>query len=70
MSRRRYNKRINGAALEMIMRDVLDGMKGFTREACRDSETCHMEILGVEEAANPGPEQGNVVPFPGRKRWS
>ena len=65
MRNRLNNKRINGAALEMIMRDVLDGMTGFTHEACRGSETGRMEILAVEEAVNTAPDQANVIPFPG-----
>ena len=60
------NKRINGAALEMIMRDVLDGMTGFTRGACSGSETGRMEILAVEEAVNSTADRSNVIPFPGR----
>ena len=46
------NKRINGVALEMIMRDVLHGMNGFTTEVSSGSETGRMEILAVEEAEN------------------
>lgn len=61
------NKRINGAALEMIMRDVLDGMTGFTQEACSGSETGRMQILAVEEAVNSAPERVNVIPFPGHR---
>ena len=45
------SKRINGAALEMIMRDVLHGMHGFTNEVCRGSEMGRMEIIAVEEAS-------------------
>ena len=65
MRNRLNNKRINGSALEMIMRDVLNGMTGFTHEACSGSETGHMEILAVEEAVNTAPDQTNVIPFPG-----
>ena len=64
------SKRINGAALEMIMRDVLHGMHGFTTEVCSGSETGRMEILAVEEAVNTAPEQANVIPFPHRTRKS
>jgi len=65
------NKRINGNALEMIMRDVMHGMMGFTRETCRGSETAKMEILAVEEAENSAHRSATVIPFPGtctRKR--
>jgi len=57
-------KRINGVALELIMRDVLDGMQGFTSDACSGSETGRMEILAVEEAENTVAEQATVIPFP------
>jgi hypothetical protein len=62
------NKRINGAALEMIMRDVLDGMFDFTHQACRGSETARMEIIAVEKAVNssdPKPS-ANVIQFPAK----
>ena len=58
------NKRINGAALEMIMRDVLHGMDGFTNEVCSGSEMGRMEIVAVEEAENSPPEKATVIPFP------
>jgi hypothetical protein len=62
------SKRINGAALEMIMRDVLDGMFDFTRPTCCGSGTGKMEIIAVEKAVNGNgsdPRQaGIVIPFP------
>ena len=58
------SKRINGAALEMIMRDVLHGMQGFTTEVCSGSEAGRMEILAVEEAENSVLENATVIPFP------
>ncbi len=60
------SKRINGAALEMIMRDVLDGMFDFTRQACCGSKTAKMEILAVEKAVNSSaPKQpSTVIRFP------
>ena len=62
------SKRINGAALEMIMRDVLDGMFDFTHQACRGSAIGKMEIIGVEKAVNSGApkEAATVIPFPSR----
>ena len=65
MRNRLNNRRINGAALEMIMRDVLDGMTDFTQETCSGSETGRMEILAIEEAVNTAPKRINVIPFPG-----
>jgi len=60
------SKRINRTALEMIMRDVLDGMFDFTRQTCCGSETGNMEIIAVEKAVNSGiPKQpATVIPFP------
>lgn len=67
MRNRLNNKRINGSALEMIMRDVLEGMTDFTQEACSGSETGRMEILAVEQAVNTTPKRINVIPFPERR---
>ena len=59
------NKRINGNALELIMRDVMHGMLGFTHETCRGSETATMDIISVEEAENNEQQPpANVIPFP------
>jgi hypothetical protein len=58
------SKRINGAALEMIMRDVLQGMCGFTTEVCSGSETGRMDIVAVEEAENNAQEKATIIPFP------
>ena len=58
------SKRINGAALEMIMRDVLQGMSGFTTEVCSGSETGRMDIVAVEEAENSTLDKATVIPFP------
>jgi hypothetical protein len=62
------DKRIQGVALEMIMRDVLDGMVGFTHEACMGSMPCDMEILSVERPPRGSQRPAAVIPFPGRKR--
>ena len=58
------NKRINGDALEMIMRDVMHGMLGFTHETCRGSETAKLDILSVEEPENSEQPSATVIPFP------
>jgi len=58
------SKRINGTALEMIMRDVLHGMQGFTTEVCSGSEAGRMEILAVEDAENCVQANATVIPFP------
>jgi len=59
------SKRINGTALEMIMRDVLHGIHGFTNEVCRGSEASSMEILAIEKPANTDQTEAVVIPFPG-----
>lgn len=59
------SKRINGAALEMIMHDVLHGIHGFTSEVCSGSEAGKMEIIAVEEAEKNPREKARVIPFPG-----
>ena len=60
------SKKINGAALEMIMRDVMQGMLVFTHESCRGSETAKMEIVAVEEAENTTQHTATVIPFAGK----
>ena len=60
------NRRINGNALEMIMRDVMQGMLCFTGESCRGSESAKMDILAVEEAENTATQTAIVIPFPGK----
>ncbi len=66
MHNKQNSKRINGVALEMIMRDVLDGMFDFTYQACRGSETAKMEILAVEKAVNSSNAKpsATVIKFP------
>jgi len=64
------NRRINGIALEMIMRDVMQGMLCFTGESCRDSESGKMDIIAVEEAENTTTQTAIVIPFPGKSRSS
>jgi hypothetical protein len=64
------NRRINGNALEMIMRDVMQGMLCFTNENCRDSESAKMDILAVEEAENTATQTATVIPFPGKSKTS
>jgi hypothetical protein len=64
------NRRINGNALEMIMRDVMQGMLCFTHENCRDSESGKMDIIAVEEAENTATQTAIVIPFPGKSTTS
>ncbi len=54
------DKNINGAALEMIMHDVLNGMVDFTHDICAGSDAANMEIVAVEDRREPS----NILPFP------
>ena len=53
-------QRIDGAALESIMQDVLQGIREFTSEACLCGDTTGMEILAVEKPDNPG---ADIIPL-------
>ena len=64
MSEKLKGKRIEGAVLESIMRDVLDGMSGFTHDSCIDSESNDMEIISVERPRHPPRRRATVIPFP------
>lgn len=46
------------------MRDVLDGMRDFTRAASTGSQTDNMDILGIERAAGTPEHTARVIPFP------
>jgi hypothetical protein len=61
-------KRINGQALENIMRDVLDGMQEFTAGASADSVPGEMTILSVERPACQQTVEASVIPFPSRHK--
>ena len=56
-------KRINGAALESIMQDVLQGMQDFTSEVCINGDTADMEIIAVEKPEQPAANTAQVIPF-------
>ena len=61
-------KRINGCALELIMRDVLDGIRDFTREASTGSQTDGMDILGIDRAIGTSAGTARIIPFPANPR--
>jgi len=67
MQNRQHDRRINGAALEMIMQDVLTGMQDFTLDACTGCVTANMEILAVEAADSSVIRSAEVLPFPPRR---
>ncbi len=50
------------------MRDVMQGMLGFTHDTCRGSETANMDIVAVEEAENNAQPSATVIPFPGKNK--
>jgi hypothetical protein len=62
------DKRINGCALELIMRDVLDGMRDFTHAASTGSQTDAMDILGIDRAVNTPESKACIIPFPQNPR--
>ena len=60
-------KRINGVALENIMRDVLEGMQDFTCDTCVDSVTGELTVLSVEKpACRQSSPSALIIPFPTR----
>jgi hypothetical protein len=61
-------KRINGRALENIMRDVLDGMQDFTAGASADSVPGEMTILSVERPACQQTVEARIIAFPSRRK--
>jgi hypothetical protein len=67
MPKRLTSRRINGSALEQIMRDVLDGMQDVTRRAGTRGTTGELEISGIEKA--PAVQhQAAIIPFPGKRK--
>ena len=70
MQNRQQDRRINGAALEMIMQDVLRGMQDFTRDACCGCYAADLEILGVEDAGIAAARSALVLPFPALRNTS
>lgn len=58
------NTRINGAALESIMQDVLRGMQDFTCDACCSSDASGLEILSVEDPGDAARREAEILPFP------
>jgi hypothetical protein len=68
MPKRLTNKRINGSALEQIMRDVLDGMQDVTRRAGTRGHAGKLEILGIDKGPAVPRRQAAIIPFPGKRR--
>jgi hypothetical protein len=57
-------KQIKGAALELIMRDVLQGMTQYTEEVCAGCNATDLEIHAIE-AVGKGRlmSMNNILPF-------
>lgn len=67
MRKRLTGRRINGTALEQIMRDVLDGMQDVTRRAGTGCLTGKLEILSVERDTFVPDRPADIIPFPGKR---
>ncbi len=57
------NKRISGTTLELIMRDVLYGIKDDTFDASRNSPPGHLDILSVKKASPCKRLTAQIIPF-------
>ena len=64
----RLSQRINGSALEMIMKDVMQGIHEFTSETCCGCDAAPMEIIAVEAADCSGTHTASIIPFPAPPR--
>jgi hypothetical protein len=62
------DKRINGKALENIMRDVLEGMQDLTCDVSARSEPGEMTVLSVERPDCKQTPVARVIPFPESRR--
>lgn len=64
MSNKLNDKQIKGAALELIMRDVLQGITQYTEEVCAGCSAADMEIHLIEaDSKVPHTSMNNVLPF-------
>ena len=62
------DRRINGQALENIMRDVLEGMQDITCDVSAMSEPGVLTVLSVERPGCQQTPMASVIPFPIRRR--
>jgi propanediol dehydratase small subunit len=60
------DRRINGQALESIMRDVLQGMQDLTCDVSASSVAGEMTVLSVEKPACQQTPVARIIPFPTR----
>ena len=61
------DRRINGQALENIMRDVLGGVQDLTCDVSASSVQGEMRVLSVEKPACQQKPVARIIPFPTRK---
>lgn len=59
-------KRNHNDVLELVMRDVLAGMRGFTLGTSRNGPTGGLEIIGIERDRDTLPAAARIIPFPQR----
>ncbi len=62
------DRRINGQALESIMRDVLEGMQDLTCGVSAGSVAGEMTVLSVEKPAGQQTPMARIISFPIRDR--
>ena len=62
-------KEINNIALEVIMRDVLDGMADFIQDSSCGSQLGSLEIVAVE-SPDGQPSTAMILPFPAARKTS
>jgi hypothetical protein len=62
------DRRINGQALENIMRDVLEGMQDLTCDVSARSEPGVLTVLSVERPGCQQTPMASIIPFPTRRR--
>jgi hypothetical protein len=53
-----------GDVLDLIMRDVLAGIRGFTLGTCRKDPTGGEEISGIDRERKSQSPVASIIPFP------
>lgn len=62
MRKKSSNKRICGATLELIMRDVLYGIQAYTSDASQNSPSC-LDVLSVKREPANNQRTARIIPF-------
>ena len=60
------HRELGGYALEMIMRDVLEGLQEFTRKVNLECRSGRVEILGIENGHSKKMPSARILYFPRR----